>query len=297
MTPNSSCLIVQTHQDTDQKLEQYVTMHGFRSCYWDDFKETPSLLFNNEPDLVLFGDISVPLLSGVLSNELEMFIRERQIPVVSLVYNQHVLIHHFEDVHFYNSPSQAQQMVLVYTKGHARRRLLREQLAQTLSAVDYLIEGEFCFQTIEEAQALAYFLSSLASKQKILRLGLTELFINAVEHGNLEIDSDEKEKLRRSGNWLHEIERRLQIPPYNSRLATLKFKKEGLKVHLTLQDQGHGFDWGVHISENATCAPSRKSGRGILIMQKSGFEELRYIGNGSTVECSFRIDKMVSDRG
>ncbi len=45
-------------------------------------------------------------------------------------------------------------------------------------------------------------------------MGLSELLVNAIEHGNLEIGYDEKSRLLQSEGWQGEIDRRLALPEY-----------------------------------------------------------------------------------
>ena len=51
------------------------------------------------------------------------------------------------------------------------------------------------FQSLEEAEALAYYLGNICPEPERLRCGLVELFTNAIEHGNLEISYSDKTKL------------------------------------------------------------------------------------------------------
>ncbi|HRE33098.1 MAG TPA: hypothetical protein PLD88_14065, partial [Candidatus Berkiella sp.] len=51
----------------------------------------------------------------------------------------------------------------------------------------------FTFKTIEEAYRLAHTIAALCDfKEKKIELGLNEVFFNAIEHGNLNISSQEK---------------------------------------------------------------------------------------------------------
>ncbi len=120
-------------------------------------------------------------------------------------------------------------------------------------------------------------------------MGLNELFINAVEHGNLEIGAEEKLKLRNEGRWLEEIDKRLIDAAYKDRIAHLYVKRAGADVHLKIEDQGHGFDWQTTLQKNAAQTGLAKGGRGIAIAQKAGLGELRFVGCGNILECCFTI--------
>ena len=73
-------------------------------------------------------------------------------------------------------------------------------------------------------------------------MGLTELLVNAVEHGNLGITYAEKKNLRLNGGWEEEIIRRRALPECRDRrvIVTLERTPEAFKFSVT--DEGKGFD-------------------------------------------------------
>ena len=74
-----------------------------------------------------------------------------------------------------------------------RRRLdLAREIEQYRGLLVLLDEGQFRVRTLREAHALAAGLSTLAVDPASAALGLVELLINAIEHGNLGIDFYDK---------------------------------------------------------------------------------------------------------
>ena len=77
---------------------------------------------------------------------------------------------------------------------------------------DLMREGAFTFKTLHSARDLATVLANACPDPRRVVIGLTELLVNAVEHGNLEISYAEKGLLQDQGQWETEVARRLSDP-------------------------------------------------------------------------------------
>jgi anti-sigma regulatory factor (Ser/Thr protein kinase) len=138
------------------------------------------------------------------------------------------------------------------------------------------------FHTLDEARTLAGALARLAPEPGRVELGLTELMINAVEHGNLEIGNTQKCELQRADAWHAEIERRLATAPYKDRVATARADSGIGYLAFTIRDAGPGFDPTPYLDDD----PSRlmqPNGRGIFLANRLSFDELRYSAGGRCV--------------
>ncbi len=84
---------------------------------------------------------------------------------------------------------------------HDNNQMLLEHLQRLHSTAHTLDNGTFRFRTLDEARQLAGFLSHTCPDHSRVAMGLTELGINAVEHGIAGIDYGEKSELlgKRSG--------------------------------------------------------------------------------------------------
>lgn len=158
-----------------------------------------------------------------------------------------------------------------------RSNFLKERL-------DYatLTGAEFRFRTLDEARRLAGFMARLTSQPDQAILGLSELMINAIEHGNLEISYAEKSALNEAGEWRNEVERRLTLPEYAGRHATAKFRRFDDRMEFEICDQGQGFDWRQYLEMSPERAYD-SHGRGIAMARIVSFTEINYSGNGNTV--------------
>jgi CheY-like chemotaxis protein len=168
-----------------------------------------------------------------------------------------------------------------------RLRAAQQAAVLGLTALDMLRSGEFSFRTLAQAHALAAFLSQTFPVPERTSLGLLELFINAVEHGNLELSFDDKTRMLESGEWDAEINRRQQSAPYRDRSVRVRFECRDEEFELEVRDEGNGFDWEEYLEIN----PDRillPHGRGIAIAKAMSFDELTYLGKGNQVVARVR---------
>lgn len=162
----------------------------------------------------------------------------------------------------------------------ARLRQARERLHATLGL---FVRGEVRFRTLEEARSIAAAMASVCGESApTAEMGLLELLINAVEHGNLGITYKEKSQLKLSGTWELEIERRLQSEPWAGNVAHIAFERHAHEVEFTISDQGSGFAWQNFLEID----PARVydlHGRGIAMAKMLSFAAVEYRGCGNVV--------------
>ena len=119
-------------------------------------------------------------------------------------------------------------------------------------------------------------------------MGLSELMINAIEHGNLDIGYEEKSELRKRDLWESEIEKRLGFTENKEKYASVDVLNDLENVTFTISDQGNGFEWDDFM-EFDTSRVMDNHGRGIAMANKLYFSKLEYQGNGNTVVV--KVDK------
>jgi DNA-binding response OmpR family regulator len=163
-------------------------------------------------------------------------------------------------------------------------------LANTVDTIENMAEGIFTFRTLHEARKISNLVGRTARNSAKIALGLCELLINAIEHGNLGISYSEKSKLCLSGGWESEVSRRLNLPENKNRAASLIFRRERSKIVLTIKDEGDGFDWNQFMKFN----PERAfdfHGRGIATCNEIYFDGLEYLGKGNEVVATINLDE------
>jgi DNA-binding response OmpR family regulator len=172
---------------------------------------------------------------------------------------------------------------------HARYQGLQEALRRGVDAVATLAEGRFLFRTVEQATALATLLSHAFPDPERTVVGLGELLINAVEHGNLGITYDEKSALLADGRWEREVARRLALPENQGKQVEVHFVRTREAIAVTIRDEGPGFDWRRFL----TVTPERvfdTHGRGIAMANLMSFERVEYADPGNRVTATVALE-------
>ena len=121
--------------------------------------------------------------------------------------------------------------------------------------------------------------------------GLLELFLNAIEHGNLAIDGAHKAELFREGTLSEEITRRLAMPAYRERLVTVTFERSPHHLTFVIKDCGEGFDYQkprpLKNEENGAYAVS---GRGLYLARTMSFSSVDFEGCGNQVRAVVSLE-------
>ena len=159
---------------------------------------------------------------------------------------------------------------------------IHNKLESTKLTMGMLNSAEFEFKTLEDARSIASLLSNACPQPESIVMGLTELMINAIEHGNLGITYNEKSILNEKGSWVEEVNRRLQLDININKAARINFQRHSDRIDLTIIDQGDGFDNQDYMDFD----PNRvmdNHGRGIAIANKLSFSSVEYRGKGNEV--------------
>ncbi|MDJ0776932.1 MAG: response regulator [Gammaproteobacteria bacterium] len=159
---------------------------------------------------------------------------------------------------------------------------LRESLREGRRIFDLMTFGCFRVHNLRECNLVASQVAHLCPQPHRVVTGISELLINALEHGNLKIGYEEKTELMRRGMWQVEIERRLQASENLGTFVELEFRVNANNVQIRIRDQGKGFDWTPYMDFDPNRAFD-PHGRGIAVARLSSFDDLEYLGPGNEV--------------
>lgn len=162
-------------------------------------------------------------------------------------------------------------------RGQLRSRAARLEEAQKL-----IRSVEYRFVTLEDVSSLVPVLAGMCPVPDVAAPGLSDLMVNAVEHGNLGVTYQEKSLLKWEGDWEAEIRRRLALPQFCERFATVRVERNADSVVFTITDQGDGFEWQKFLSFDPDRAFD-PNGRGIAMAKMMSFSALDYEGRGNIV--------------
>lgn len=183
-------------------------------------------------------------------------------------------------------PFSAETLVAILTaaiRDHQHQLRLWEQVHHASRSMAHMKTAEFQFQNLSEANDIAALMAKVAPDPEQLVLGLAELMINAVEHGNLGISYEEKSALIKRGEWFAEVQHRLALPSNAAKWATLRYDRDPNGFRFLISDEGQGFDWQKYLHMHPDRAFDLH-GRGIAISAGICFNRLEYRGIGNVVE-------------
>lgn len=188
--------------------------------------------------------------------------------------------------HYYLVKPYERDALLTIVRGaladNETRSSLQKKLAEHGNALQLLSTAQFSLRSVDEAGALAAFLAQACPRPDSAVLGLSELLVNAVEHGNLSISYAEKSELRREDRWNEEVARRLALPENQNKRVQASFSRIPDGVSIRICDEGPGFDWKRYLDFDPDRAFD-PNGRGIALARMTGFDSLEYEGCGNSV--------------
>ncbi len=183
---------------------------------------------------------------------------------------------------YISKPVDAEVLVSMIRSAAADWRHVQELNQHIRSDAETLTltrQARFEYRSPDQAMGLGGLLAKTCPDPDRVVMGLSELLVNAIEHGNLEIGYDEKSRLLQSGRWQEEIERRLNLPEFVDRVASVEIERTDDGVSFTIRDQGSGFAPDRYLEID----PARvfdAHGRGIAMARLLSFDDLRYKDKG-----------------
>lgn len=138
------------------------------------------------------------------------------------------------------------------------------------------------YKSLSEINSLASILASTCPRSDKIAIGLTELMINAVEHGNLNISYDEKSMLITDNEWEDEVSRRLELSANKNKQVLIEIFRNNHEITFTIADQGNGFDWQYYLTTSKKRILDNH-GRGIAVANLISFDHIHYLESGNKV--------------
>ena len=240
-------------------------------------------------DAVLL-DRKMPEMSGMeILAKMKAHERLKRIPVIfqtSMVEKEEILEGLRAGVDYYLTKPLGKEILKAIVKtavtSYATYRSVWKDIRRTTDALALMKTGYFEFRSMKEAQSLTTLLASLCADSGKVSLGLWELLINAVEHGNLEISYEEKSRLIKKDEWSAEVKRRMLLSENTSKVATAQFESSDNEIRFLIRDEGPGFDWQSFMELNPERAFD-PNGRGIHLARTLSFDRIEYFGSGNSV--------------
>lgn len=288
---DTTILIVDDEIFNLEILTEHLTNEGYGVASAENGEEAWDLLQENPGcfDAILL-DRMMPIMDGMeVLNKIKATQELRMIPVVmqtAKAAKEDVLEGLQAGAYYYLTKPFDKSTMLAIIKtavsDYKKYVALQHKTIQVDDTLSLMSCGEFHFQTISEAYSLAKLLANIRPQTTKAAIGLSELLINAVEHGNLGITYEDKSKLQDIDEWMQEINRRLALPENIKKQASVRFEYKNDEVHFIITDQGDGFN----PSSFMEISPERAfdtHGRGIAMAKILSFDRIEYLGSGNQV--------------
>lgn len=163
-------------------------------------------------------------------------------------------------------------------------------LAVFVQSMPHVKEIVLSVRSLADAQLVSAFVSELCPQPARQALGVSELLLNAIEHGSLEISGEEKAALVRAGKFHGAVAERSLDPRFAEREVTVWLRRSTDHVEIVCEDQGPGFDWKAQESA-APPDPDAPCGRGIALSRALAFDSLEFLGRGNVAVARARLER------
>ena len=194
--------------------------------------------------------------------------------------------------YYYLTKPFEREMLLAIVAAAVAQKRARQALAlaaaHPLDGLGFVETAVFKLRTLDDAQRVAALIARMVPQPDRVAMGVAELIVNGIEHGNLNLGYGEKRDLMQSGRWRDEIEARLALPEFRDKQVAVSICREANVLKLEVVDEGEGFDW----SEYLDFDPARAfdpNGRGISMARAMSFDSLEYQGKGNVVVARVKL--------
>jgi DNA-binding response OmpR family regulator len=281
-------LIADDQEALRELLSRLLTREGFEPIEAADGVQAVEL-FRTQAPLVVVSDIMMPRMDGLaLLTELKRIDRSAVVILMTGQGNEEILLRALRGgaTNFFRKPFNVRELM-----DEIRRVVdFRMEAARSTLFSPFLVSEKKTF-VIPRADS-PYFpivnqvtlqLPCILPEEDILNLkiGIEEMIVNAVEHGNLGITFEEKNKAISEGTLANLLAQRGKESDAHGRqvFVTASLTPEAFEV--VVRDEGRGFDWRrlpIVAPENLMSF----NGRGIFLT-KIYFDEVRYNEKGTEV--------------
>lgn len=298
VAPEDTRVLVVDDNPLDRKLlEVHLRAHNFDPVLTSDGEDAWAMLQQEPMDFhVVLLDRSMPRMGGLeLLSRMKVHPRLRMLPVIiqtASVSREDIVEGLRAGAYYYLTKPYDRDMLVAVVRtaanDYAEYRELQEQLRKGLKSLSLMRSATLVLKTVAEARDVAAILANACPDPEAVVVGLTELLLNAVEHGNLGITYQEKSQLTTRDDWQHEIERRQRLPENAGKRVELRFERTDREISFTIRDEGPGFEWTRYWDIDPQRAFDTH-GRGIAMARRFSFSSVEYHGSGNEVVAKIAI--------
>ncbi len=193
-------------------------------------------------------------------------------------------------VDFIKKPVRYEDLCAALERMKAARTLAQHPLVELPASVQCL-ERTWRYRLANELSAVPIFVDDLlrqcapSAEPRLvseLCLALRELIINAIEHGNLEIDYEQKRQATEQGTFAEVLAQRTSLLAMQQRDVAVTVRLADDELTVRIRDGGDGFDWRSLPDPTDPANLLLAHGRGVLLARIS-VDGLTYNETGNEV--------------
>jgi DNA-binding response OmpR family regulator len=292
-------LIVDDEEPIRNMLAMFVTGEGFLPLPAGDGEEGLALFRQERPTIVI-TDVRMPRMDGLtLVQHLKEEAPETYVVLITGHGDEAVAIAALRAgaADYLKKPLDLDALEAVLKKFaqaiSARGKIVEDlralsslQLTATMVSDPYRVPGVVAY--------LLYGLQESLRKSELadLQLVLSELLLNAIEHGNLEISGDEKRQALMEDQFAALVQARRSHPVWGQRRVEIELSvAQGAgEFSCCIRDEGNGFDWRALPQEIKPEHLVLPHGRGVLLSRLM-VDRLEYNEKGNAVTLVKQLQK------
>lgn len=290
-TTTGTILVVDDEPHMRELLCEFLEPEGYTIITAEDGAAAWQLMDTTDTRFdVLVTDRSMPNMNGMeLLGKVKQDERFRSLPVIfqtACATRDEVVEGLNAGVYYYLAKPYDRKILIALVKSAVedsqRQNVLQEEVCKLGQALSMMRGCQFQYRTLAETRSLVPLLSRLSCDPVRVVYGLSELLINAVEHGNIGITYEEKGQLVTAGTWEQEVERRATSQEHRDKYVLVELVCEPGQTTFTITDMGNGFAPEKFLEFDPARAMD-VHGRGIALSRMMSFDHLEYRGRGNQV--------------
>ncbi|HON52718.1 MAG TPA: response regulator [Bacteroidales bacterium] len=283
-------LIVEDDIVSRELLRVIVQKEGYELRTAEDGMAGFEVFSEYMPDVVI-TDIRMPRLDGIeLLKKIRTIERDTIVIIVTAHGNENIALEalHMGANNYLKKPINLEDLKIILSRYHSlyKTKTVRKDITALITSQHLLLSIESDLDLIPSvAEYLVNQVSHIYSNTDIIsiELGLSELLLNAIEHGSFNISGDEKEEALKNNTLVDLYNNRKENELYKNKKVHIEFNRTQSYCEWIITDEGEGFDYTYMPSPFTDRLVTNLHGRGVFI-SKLQFDSIEYIGKGNCVK-------------
>jgi len=285
----TSILIIDDEPPVRDVLRLMLSENGYRVYEAESGKKGIELFRLHNPDIVL-TDVHMPDGSGLeVTKSIKTMWHDADVVIMTGFGSEEVVIEALRSgaSNYIKKPIEVKELLnilesIIFKRENRKRfEVLKEII---VAETKQLVVGNDMSRVWGAINQIFFNISSSIEENLIegIKLGLYEILINAIEHGNLGITYEEKEDALNSNSYETLVASRLKTADGEGKKIDIRSSYENDTISIEVRDEGKGFDFRKVTASLESEAIFSAHGRGILLASLY-YDSVEYIEPGNRV--------------